>query len=132
MKRIGQEGGFENAPRGEGEGRWDQDYPQTYGAYEGGTHDSTFKQIKTTVADKLQSAAQTLHQKADRSGQPAELATFGHRAAGWLERSAEYVNEMEPQRLKTDLENQVRRNPGRSLLVAGIVGLALGGLLRRR
>jgi len=132
MKRIGQEGGFENAPRGEGEIGWDDEYPRAYGAYRGGKHDSTFKQIKSTVADKLQSAAQTLHQKADRSGQPAELSTFGHRAAGWLERSAEYVNEIEPQRLKTDLENQVRRNPGRSLLVAGIVGLALGGLLRRR
>jgi ElaB/YqjD/DUF883 family membrane-anchored ribosome-binding protein len=132
MKRTGQEGGFEDVPGSEGGGNWGQEYPQRYGAYEGGQHDSTFKQIKSTVADKLQSAAQTLHQKADRSGQPAELATFGHRAAGWLERSAEYVNEIEPQRLKSDIENQVRRNPGRSLLVAGIVGLALGGLLRRR
>jgi ElaB/YqjD/DUF883 family membrane-anchored ribosome-binding protein len=105
---------------------WDQN------AYEVGRNDSTFKQIKTTVADKLQAAATAIHQKADRSGQPPEVTAFGHRAAGWLERSADYVNEMEPQRLKTDIENQVRRNPGRSLLIAGIVGLALGGLLRRR
>ncbi|MGH9766493.1 MAG: hypothetical protein ACREAB_03585 [Blastocatellia bacterium] len=108
---------------------WDQAYPQSS---EGGQGGSTFKQIRATVADKLQAAAQTLHQKADRSGQQTEASAFGHRAAGWLERSADYVNEMEPQRLKADIENQVRRNPGRSLLVAGIVGLALGGLLRRR
>jgi ElaB/YqjD/DUF883 family membrane-anchored ribosome-binding protein len=94
--------------------------------------DSIFKQIRTTAADKLQAAAQTLHQKADRSGQSAEASSMGHRAANWLERSADYVNEMEPQRLKSDIESQVRRNPGRSLLIAGIVGLALGGLLRRR
>jgi len=94
--------------------------------------DSIFKQIRTTAADKLQAAAQTLHQKADRSGQPTEVSALGHRAADWLERSADYVSEMEPQRLKSDIEDRVRRNPGRSLLIAGIVGLALGGLLRRR
>lgn len=105
------------------------DYPR---ADDGGQRDTIFKQIKSTTADKLQAAAQTLHQKADRSGQPAEVSALGHRAADWLERSADYVNEMEPKRLKSDIENQVRRNPGRSLLIAGIVGLALGGLLRRR
>jgi ElaB/YqjD/DUF883 family membrane-anchored ribosome-binding protein len=97
-----------------------------------GEHDSFYKQIRATTADKLQAAAETLHQKADRSGQPAEISALGHRAADWLERSANYVSEMEPQRLKSDIEDRVRRNPGRSLLIAGIVGLALGGLLRRR
>jgi ElaB/YqjD/DUF883 family membrane-anchored ribosome-binding protein len=138
MKRTGQDSGFNDAPEHEGEGAWEREYPQTYGAYgveetQGGGHrESTFKQIRSTVADKLQAAAQTLHAKADRPGQQAELTAYGHRAADWLERSADYVNEIEPQRIKSDLENQVRRNPGRSLLVAGIVGLALGGLLRRR
>jgi len=127
MKRTEDESGFDDVRLSERERSWDQEHPQ-----EGRQRDSTFKQIKTTVADKLQSAAQALHQKADRSGQPPEVTALGHRAAGWLERSADYVNAVEPQRLKSDLENQVRRNPGRSLLIAGIVGLALGGLLRRR
>jgi ElaB/YqjD/DUF883 family membrane-anchored ribosome-binding protein len=127
MKRTEDEGGFEDIRLSERERIWDQTQRS-----EGGHNDSTFKQIKGAVADKLQSAAQTLHQKADRTGQSAEVTAFGHRAAGWLERSADYVTEIEPQRLKSDLENQVRRNPGRSLLIAGIVGLALGGLLRRR
>jgi ElaB/YqjD/DUF883 family membrane-anchored ribosome-binding protein len=129
MKRTEEEGGLNDIRLSERERSWDLENARRS---EGGQSDSTFKQIKTTVADKLQSAAQTLHQKADRSGQSTEVTAFGHRAAGWLERSADYVNEMEPQRLRTDLENQVRRNPGRSLLIAGIVGLALGGLLRRR
>jgi ElaB/YqjD/DUF883 family membrane-anchored ribosome-binding protein len=128
MKRE-DEVGFEDVRQKEREKSWELEHAQ---GYEGGQSDSTFKQIKANVADKLQSAAQTLHQKADRSGQSPEITAFGHRAAGWLERSASYVNEMEPQRLRSDLENQVRRNPGRSLLIAGIVGLALGGLLRRR
>lgn len=125
MNRIEQEGGLDR----EREGGLGQEYPQTYG---GRQSDSTFKQIRATVADKLQAAAQTLHQKAERSDRQTEFSTFEHRAADWLERSANYINEMEPQRLKSDIENQIRRNPGRSLLIAGVVGLALGGLLRRR
>ncbi|MGH9752005.1 MAG: hypothetical protein ACREA2_04420 [Blastocatellia bacterium] len=109
------------------------DYPYANrSANDGGQRDSIFKQIRATTADKLQAAAQTLHEKADRSGQPSEISALEHRAADWLERSADYVSEMEPQRLKSDIEDRVRRNPGRSLLIAGIVGLALGGLLRRR
>ncbi|HEU0183916.1 MAG TPA: hypothetical protein VFS27_01280 [Blastocatellia bacterium] len=121
--RTEHEGGFEIEHTGESAG----------GGHNGGRHRETiFKQIRTTAADKLQAAAQTLHQKADRSSQPTEISALGHRAADWLERSADYVNEIEPQRLKSDLESQVRRNPGRSLIIAGIVGLALGGLLRRK
>lgn len=93
---------------------------------------STFQQIRSTVAEKLQSAAQTLHQKTAGSNQQNEFTDFGKRAANWLENSADYVNHMEPSQVRNDIENQVRRNPGRSLLIAGAVGLVLGGLLRRR
>ena len=93
---------------------------------------STFNQVKSTVADKLHSAAKTLHQKAERGDQQSDLSNFGHKAAGWLENSASYVSEIEPERVRRDLENQVRNNPGRTLLIAGAVGLVLGGLLRRR
>ncbi|HEY8459387.1 MAG TPA: hypothetical protein VIM99_03350 [Blastocatellia bacterium] len=119
------QGGFEIEHPGESGGR-------NAGHGAGRQRDSIFKQIRTTAADKLQAAAQTLHQKADRSGQPTEISALEHRAADWLERSADYVSEIEPQRLRSDIESQVRRNPGRSLLIAGIVGMALGGLLRRR
>ncbi|HZS04182.1 MAG TPA: DUF883 C-terminal domain-containing protein [Blastocatellia bacterium] len=97
-----------------------------------GRGNSAFDQIKSTVADKLHAAAQTIHQKTAGSARPSEFSDFGHRAADWLERSADYVSDLEPQRLKTDLENQVRRNPGRSLLIAGAVGLVLGRVIRRR
>lgn len=127
MNRTEHEGGFEIEQTSEREGG--EGYPR---ANYGGQRDSIFKQIRATTADKLQAASQTLHEKADRSGQPAEISALGHRAADWLERSADYVSEMEPQRLKSDIEDRVRRNPGRSILIAGIVGLALGGLLRRR
>jgi ElaB/YqjD/DUF883 family membrane-anchored ribosome-binding protein len=91
-----------------------------------------FTQVKTTVADKLHGAAQMLQEKMGRTDSNSELGRFGQRASDWIERSADYVNELEPQQLRTDLETQVRRNPGRSLLIAGAVGLVLGRLLRRR
>lgn len=93
---------------------------------------SALGQIKNTVAQKLADAAHALYQHTARVEQPSEFSRLGQQAAGWLERSADYVSEMEPQKLKDDLAMQVRRNPGRSLLIVGAAGLVLGKLLRRR
>jgi ElaB/YqjD/DUF883 family membrane-anchored ribosome-binding protein len=76
--------------------------------------------IKDTVADKLHAVAGAVQQKAGQN-----------QAAGWLDDAAEYVREVDPQRIKADLQKQVRSNPGRSLIIAGAAGLLLGILLRR-
>jgi ElaB/YqjD/DUF883 family membrane-anchored ribosome-binding protein len=39
---------------------------------------------------------------------------------------------MEPKKIKDDITEQVRRNPGKSLLVASAVGLILGAIFRRK
>lgn len=94
---------------------------------------STFNRIKSTVADKLRTASQAIEEKSsDMEGRNEGLSTYGHQTAGWLEKSAAYIDEADPQRIKDDLENQVRRHPGRSLLIAGAVGLFLGAIFRRR
>ena len=93
----------------------------------------TFDRIKGTVADKLKLAADTLQQKTARTGeQTSAVGGYGNQAAGWLNSSADYIRDMDPQQLKTDVQNEVRRNPGRSLLIAGAAGLILGALFRRR
>jgi ElaB/YqjD/DUF883 family membrane-anchored ribosome-binding protein len=91
----------------------------------------TFGRVKSAVADLLSEAADAIHDKSAGTSS-SELSNLGDRAASWLEHSAGYVREMEPQRLKSDIEEKVRRNPGRSLIIAGAVGLVLGSLLRRR
>ncbi|HET9529751.1 MAG TPA: hypothetical protein VFQ92_05325 [Blastocatellia bacterium] len=94
---------------------------------------STFDNVKSTVADKLHSAASTLRQKIDRAENPDNvLGGYGNQASEWLDSSASYVRDMDPQKIKTDIQDQVRRNPGRSLLIAGAAGLILGAILRRR
>ncbi len=92
---------------------------------------STFERAKKTAAEKLQQAAQALHNQSERGGNQ-ELGQYGHRAADWLERTSEYVSDINPQQVKADLEKQVQRHPGRTLLIAGGIGLLLGAVLRRR
>lgn len=90
---------------------------------------SKVDQIKTTVADKLASAADALRQK---SGQNSARAGYANQASDWLSSASDYVRGIEPAQIKSDLQQQVHSNPGRSLLIAGAAGLALGILLRRR
>lgn len=92
---------------------------------------STFDQIKRTVSDKLHSAADAIEEKVRSSDQPT-ITSYGHQASRWLDRSADYVRDMDPDQMKTAMQDQVRSNPGRSLLIAGAVGLFLGVLIRRR
>ena len=100
---------------------------QNYGSSPRGN--STLDNIKTTVADKLKSAAQALGQ---RSGQNSTVSQYAGQAAGLLNNAADYVRDMEPDQVKADIQKQVRSNPGRSLLIAGVAGLVLGTLFRRR
>jgi ElaB/YqjD/DUF883 family membrane-anchored ribosome-binding protein len=90
---------------------------------------SKLDNIKTTVADKLESAAEALRQK---SGQSSNRAGYVNQASDWLNQTADYVRGIEPAQIKSDIQQQVHSNPGRSLLIAGAAGLALGILLRRR
>lgn len=93
----------------------------------------TFDTIKELVADKLHKAASALQEQAGQRGEPnSAIAGYGQQGADWLDRTGDYIREMEPQQVKADLENQVRYYPGRSLLIAGAAGLLLGALFRRR
>jgi ElaB/YqjD/DUF883 family membrane-anchored ribosome-binding protein len=109
-------------------GREGSDYEPTRGR-----SGSTFDNIKTTVADKLKTAAGAIRQKAVQpDAQQGALGDYGARASNWLDASADYIREANPDQIKKDVQDQVRRNPGRSLQIAGGAGLILGALFRRR
>jgi ElaB/YqjD/DUF883 family membrane-anchored ribosome-binding protein len=106
--------------------------PETWES-ESQAHGTGLNQIKTNIADKLRSAAGSLKGQASRvAGRNENMTGYGNQAADWLNRSADYVEEFDPKQLRSDVESQVRRNPGRSLLIAGAAGLILGALLKRR
>ncbi len=100
-------------------------------AIETSSQGSGLEQVKQTVSTKLRDAAEVVRQKATTDPRD-NMQGLGRQASDWLNRSADYVDEFNPQQVKENISDQVRRNPGRSLLIAGAAGLILGAILRRR
>lgn len=88
--------------------------------------------IQARIADKLHRAAETWFGKTEDNQTPGEAAKLREQANTWLHGSAGYIERMEPEKIKADITDQVRRNPGKSLLVAGAAGLILGAIFRRK
>ncbi len=91
----------------------------------------TLGNSQSAVADKLHQAADSLQQKVGSDTDGGAMAKYGKKAADMLDRSADYVGDFDPNKVKTDVQKHVKENPGRSLLIAGAVGLILGALFSR-
>ena len=88
--------------------------------------------IKNTIADKLHDVAEALGKNpADQYAQ-CGVVQYGKLASEWLEQSAEYVRQFDFKKANAGVREYVRQNPGRSLLIAGGVGLIIGAIWRRR
>jgi ElaB/YqjD/DUF883 family membrane-anchored ribosome-binding protein len=96
------------------------------------TSGSTFNSIKTSVSDSLRTAAGAIRDKVDQAGEPSNFSHYGYEASRWLNASADYVRDMDLKVVRSDIEEQVRRHPGRSLLIAAAAGVIIGSMLRRR
>jgi hypothetical protein len=103
--------------------------------------------LKGTLADKLEAGATSLREKSQAGGGTAQLAGAGVGATGGaglleneqlqrfagpaadaMERTADFLRNGD---VKDALEEQVRTNPGRTLLIALGIGYVLGKALRR-
>jgi ElaB/YqjD/DUF883 family membrane-anchored ribosome-binding protein len=80
--------------------------------------------VMSTAGDKMTTLAQTVREKAPVEGRAGEVA---YTAAETLERGGRYLQEADPQMVRTDLERIIRQHPIESMLV----GLGLGYLLAR-
>jgi len=98
-----------------------------------GPDESTgFENIKNIIADKIHYVAGALSVKAaDQDAQPG-IGPYGKQASEWLDQSAEYVRQFDYEQANTRVREYVRQSPGRSLVIAGAVGLIIGAILRRR
>lgn len=103
--------------------------------------------LKTTIADALQSGAERLRQQSAGSGQIAGASATGggtdliaddtrfaqtsNQLAGGMQGAADWLRDADIDGLKSGIERQVKEHPGRSLAVAVGVGYLLGKAFRK-
>ena len=105
---------------------------ETAAAFQGSEHSTGFDNVKTVIADTLHKAAETIGEKAADSDAQSGMARYGKQVSGWLDQSAECVRQFDYEQADAEVREYVGRRPGRSLLIAGGVGLIIGAILRRR
>ena len=101
--------------------------------------------LKTTLADKLEAGADRLRQRSSgTTGQDALSAGDGSTAlqsdetvsrvsgavASGMQSTADWLRTADVNSMRTGIEQQVRTNPGRTLLVALGIGYVLGRVFR--
>ena len=98
-----------------------------------GTGRSTgFEDVKNIIADKVHNVAEALGEKAADQDAQSGIAHYQKQASEYLGQSAEYVRQFDYEKADARVREYVRQRPGRSLLIAGAVGLIIGAILRRR
>jgi len=93
---------------------------------------SGFENVKTVIADKIHKVAEVLGDKARDQKAQSGMAQYGKKASEWLDQSAEYVRQFNYEQADAGVREYVRQKPGRSLLIAGGIGLMIGAMFRRR
>ena len=91
-------------------------------------------QMKTQLADKLETGAGRLRQRATNTKKidnaiattKQRVLETSDRVAAGMERSADWLRSANVSSFQQGLERQVRDNPGRTLLIAGAIGYLLG------
>jgi ElaB/YqjD/DUF883 family membrane-anchored ribosome-binding protein len=86
---------------------------------------------RSTAAEGLDSAASTIHDRADDFPGGAKVREFAHAAADRMITGADYVRSHDVQRMVSDVETVVRNNPGPALAIAAVFGFVLGRALTR-
>jgi ElaB/YqjD/DUF883 family membrane-anchored ribosome-binding protein len=105
---------------------------ETRAEFQGSGKSPGFEKAKQIIADKLHTVAGAMGEKAAAQGAPSSLAQYGKQASEWLDQSAEYVRQFDYAKADARVREYVKQSPGRSLLVAGAVGLIIGAIWRRR
>ena len=105
---------------------------ETATEFQGSDKSTGLGNVKTIIADKLHEAAEALGKKASDKDAHSGVAQYGKQASQWLDQSAQYIRRFDYKQADASVRNYVRDSPGRSLLIAGAVGLIIGAILRHR
>ena len=105
---------------------------ETAAEFQGTGKSTGFENVKNIIADKVRYVAGALGEKATDQEAQSGIAQYERQASEWLDQSAEYVRQFDFEQVDARVREYVRQSPGRSLLIAGAVGLIIGAILRRR
>ena len=83
-------------------------------------------QNRDTAAGGLESAAKTIHERAESLPGGEKVATLAHTTADKLNSTADYVRQHDVSGMMADVERLVKKNPAQSLLAAAVVGFLVG------
>ncbi|MGB3222941.1 MAG: DUF883 C-terminal domain-containing protein [Desulforhopalus sp.] len=97
-----------------------------------GTECTGIEKAQKTIADKLENFAGTVSEKTASRDEQSKVSSYGQEASEILHQSAEYIREFDYEKTDADIRGYIEEQPGRSLLIAGGVGLLIGFFLRRR
>jgi len=90
----------------------------------------TVDERRAPAADALESAASSIHERAENLPGGETVRNVAHSAADKLESTAGYIREHDVRAMLTDVEDVVKRNPGPSLLIAVAIGFLIGRAFR--
>jgi ElaB/YqjD/DUF883 family membrane-anchored ribosome-binding protein len=105
---------------------------ETRAEFQGSGKSTGFGNVRNSIADAIHKVAEVLGNKAADQDAQSGMAQYGKQASEWLEQSAEYVRQFDYKQTDAKVREYVRQSPGRSLLIAGAVGLMIGAIWRRR
>jgi ElaB/YqjD/DUF883 family membrane-anchored ribosome-binding protein len=105
---------------------------ETAGADQGSGKSTCFENVKNIIADKLHDVAEALGENAAGKDAHSGIVQCGKQASEWLDQSAGYVRQFDHRQADARVREYVGQNPGRSLMVAGGLGLIIGVICRRR
>ena len=105
---------------------------ETAAGVQGSDKSNCCENAKNSIADKLHHVAAAIDEKAAEQGPLCDMAQYGKQASAWLDQSAEYVRQFNYEHADAKIREYVRQSPGRSVVMAGAVGLIIGAILRRR
>jgi len=139
-EKFGESSSFGNAPASEPNAP--ASTPKVYDKVEeptGSVRDRAV-QMKTQLADKLETGAGRLRQRATNTKKidnaiattKQRVQETSERVATGMERSADWLRNTNVSSFQEGLERQVRENPGRTLLIAGAIGYLLGRAFKGR
>lgn len=86
---------------------------------------------RTALADGLESAANSLQDRAESLPGGEKIVRAAESAASGMDAAAEYVRAQDLRAMLSDVRQIIRRHPGATLAIAGAVGFLLVRALSR-